>query len=202
MRRLLSFSLGGLLLAVGISVFLIRFQHAGTYVMPGGGNLLSGVLALALGGALLTPRLQQTATFWIGVLAGPVILFFALYATLAELEEVISIKAYDNAGKPANLRLWVIDYDDNPWVTMPASKSDEHSLEDGPVIMFRDGLDTCVMATRLDDREAVNNIHHRRHEKYLIQRLATQIGLFGENAGPDTVTLRLDPCPGNGSSEL
>ena len=29
----------------------------------------------------------------------------------------------------------------------------------------------------------------------MIQRLATQVGIFGETAGAETVPLRLDACP-------
>ncbi|MCZ6828417.1 MAG: hypothetical protein O7F73_02295 [Gammaproteobacteria bacterium] len=190
--------LGGLLLLVGVSVFLIRLHHDGPYAMPAGGNLFAGVLALALGFSLVAPWSQGSGKavplVWLSIVAGPVILFFALYATLAELEEVISIKAFNREGKPASLRLWVVDYDGRPWVTMPGSKSDNHGLEDGPIVMFRDGVDSCVLATRLDDRETVDDIHRRRHQKYMIQRLATVVGLFGETAGAETVTLRLDPC--------
>jgi len=197
--RSISRLLGCLLVLVGVSVFLIRLQHAGPYAMPGGGNLAAGVLALVLGFSLVAPWSRAPAIAvpltWLGILAGPVILFFALYATLAELEEVISIKALDREGNPVSLRLWVVDYEGRPWVTMPGSKSDKHGLEDGPVVMFRAGVDSCVLATRWDDREIVDNIHRRRHQKYMVQRMATQLGLFGESAGAKTVTLRLDPCP-------
>ena len=40
------------MLLVGLSVFLIRVQHAGPYALPEGGNLLAGTLALLLGGWL------------------------------------------------------------------------------------------------------------------------------------------------------
>ena len=44
---------GWLMLLVGVSVFAIRLQHAGPYALPGGGNLIAGVLALLLGGWLV-----------------------------------------------------------------------------------------------------------------------------------------------------
>jgi hypothetical protein len=200
MQQGLNRVLGSLLVLLGIAVFLVRLHHAGSYMIPGGGNLLAGVLALVIGAGLLSPWSLETGTgrvvSWIGIAVGPVVLFFALYATLAEMEEVVSIKALDRDGKPANLRLWVVDYQGAQWVTMPASKSDNHGLEEGPVTLFREGVDSCVMATRLDDREIVDDIHHRRHQKYQVQRLATTMGLFGEDANPNTITLRLDPCPG------
>ena len=43
---------GWLVLLVGVSVFVIRLQHAGPYTFPCGGNLLGAVLALLLGGWL------------------------------------------------------------------------------------------------------------------------------------------------------
>jgi len=33
-----------------------------------------------------------------------------------------------------------------------------------------------------------------RQQKYAVQRLAVRIGMFGNGPGPDTITLRLDPC--------
>ncbi len=197
-RHRIAILLGAVLFMVGIAVFGIRLHHPGPYVMPGGGNLLSGVLAMLIGGLLAVYGVRRprgaAALVWLGILGAPVILFFSLYATLAELEEVISIKAVDRAGKPANLRLWVVDVDGRPWVTMPGWKSDKHALEEEPVIMLRNGAETCVRATRIDDRDTVNAMHRRRHEKYAIQRLATVVGLFAETASDETVTLRLDPC--------
>lgn len=200
MQQVITRLLGSVLILLGIAVFLVRLHHAGVYVMPGGGNLLAGALALVLGAWLLSPWAVSPGTgqrlSWLGLAVGPIVGFFALYAILAEMEEVVSIKATDRDGKPANLRLWVVDYRGTQWVTMPASKSDNHGLEQGEVTLFRGGVDSCVLATRLDDREIVNAIHHRRHEKYQVQRLATAIGLFGEDAAASTVTLRLDPCSG------
>ena len=56
---------GWLMLLVGVSVFVIRLQHAGPYGFPRGGNLLAGALALLLGGGL--------ARAWLGAhrLAAP-----------------------------------------------------------------------------------------------------------------------------------
>jgi hypothetical protein len=199
MKLLISQVLGGVLVLLGASVFLVRLHHAGPYAIPTAGVLLSGVLALLLGLFLLSPSSQRPGIAvpitWLGIAAGPGVLFFALYATMAELEEVISLKALDREGNPADLRLWVVDYEGRPWVVMPGSKSDNHGLEEGPVVMFRNGVDVCVVATQSDDRALVDEIVRIRHQKYLVQRLATMVGLFGETAGAETVTLRLDPCP-------
>ena len=192
-------AIGWLMLLVGVSVFVIRLQHAGPYALPGGGNLLAGVLALLLGVWLVRPWLGShrlaAPLGWMALAASPIVLFFALYATLAELEEVVVLKAVDRAGQPADLRLWIVDDADAAWVTMPRSKADSHGLTEVRVELLRQGELRCVVATRLEDRAKVNEIHELRHQKYSVQRLATELGLFGRSAGEETVTLRLDPCP-------
>lgn len=190
---------GWLMLAVGVSVFAIRLQHAGPYDFPGGGNLLGGVLALGLGAFLAWGPIGigglGAVLRWAALAASPIVLFFALYATLAELEEVVVLKATHRSGAPAGLRLWVVDHEGAAWVTMPRSKADAHSLREARVELLRRGESRCVVATRIEDRAKVNRIHRMRHEKYAVQRLATSIGLFGREAGEHTVTLRLEPCP-------
>jgi len=187
------------MLLVGAAVFLIRLQHAGTYALPRGGNLLGGVLALLLGGWLARPWLAAhrlaAPLRWAALAASPIVLFFALYATLAELEEVVVLKAIDRAGRPSDLRLWIVDHAGAAWVTMPRSKADEHGLTEARVELLRQGELGCVVATRSDGRATVNEIHRLRHEKYAVQRLATSIGIFGRSAGEDVVAVRLDPCP-------
>jgi hypothetical protein len=190
---------GWLMLVVGLSVFAIRLQHAGPYAFPRGGNLLAGVLALLLGGwlarAWLGSHRLAAPLGWIALAASPIVLFFAFYATLAELEEVVVLKATDRTGQPANLRLWIVDRADAAWVTMPRSKADAHGLSEARVDLLRQGEVSCVIATRHEDRATVNEIHRLRHQKYGVQRFATAIGMFGRSAGEETVALRLDPCP-------
>jgi hypothetical protein len=122
-------------------------------------------------------------------------LFFALYATLAELEEVVVLKATDRAGQPADLRLWIVDRPTAAWVTMPRSKADAHGLSEVRVELLRQGEVRCMIATRHEDRATVNEIHSMRHQKYGVQRLAAKIGIFGREADESTVALRLVPCP-------
>ena len=198
LRIWLSGCLGTMLLLIGIAVFLIRLQHAGPYAMPAGGNLLAGIMALLAGALMLSPLARKqgrpSLLNWLILLASPVILFFALYATLAEFEEVVVIEVRDSSDQPAYLRLWVVDHNDAAWVVMPGAKSDRYQLEKGPVTLMRDGRKRCVMATRSNEQTNVNEIVRARHEKYVVQRLAESIGLFSEQATPATAALRLDPC--------
>ena len=82
---------------------------------------------------------------------------------------------------------------------MPRAKADAHGLVEARVELLRRGEVSCVIATRHDDRATVNEVHRLRHRKYGVQRLATEIGLFGRSAGDNTVALRLDPCPRDGA---
>ncbi len=190
-------AVGWLLLAVGASVFAIRLQHEGPYAIPRDGNLLAAVLALGFGVWLARPALQASrlasSLTAVVLLASPVVLFFALYATLAELEEVVVLRTSDGA----ELRLWVVDHEGMPWVTMPRSKADAHGLTvtDARAELVRNGVGRCVIAKRHEERASVDRTHRLRHEKYRIQRLATSVGLFGRSAGENTVTLSLAPCP-------
>jgi hypothetical protein len=190
---------GCAMLLLGACVFAIRLQHAGAYALPQKGNLLAGVLALLLGALLVRPWFGENGpATWLArlaLVATPVVLFFALYAVMAELEEVVILRAPDAQGEIQDLRLWIVDHDGAAWVTMPGSKADAHGLTDTRVELVRGGIATCVVATRSERREAVDRTHHLRHEKYAVQRFATSLGIFGADAAADTVTLRLTPCP-------
>jgi hypothetical protein len=184
---------------LGISVFAIRLQQPGPYAVPGGGNLLSGVLALVLGiwliGQWLGGSRLGSAINAAVLLAAPAVLFFALYATLAELEEVVVLRAPDREGVVQELRLWVVDHEGVAWVTMPAWKADEHGLDGAQVELVREGRRGCVRPRVLRDRETVDRIFRLRYDRYWVQRLATAVGVFGRSARPGVVTLQLEACP-------
>jgi hypothetical protein len=184
---------GCALLALGVAVFAVRLLHEGPYPMPQGGPLFGGLGALLLGVVLLWPAAPR----WLGRLAlatSPVVLFFGLYATMAELEEVVSLHATDSAGNPAELRLWIVDREDGEWVGMPRRKALEHSLDGARLQMLRSGETRCVVPVLHEDRATVGAIHALKVEKYAVARGAAAIGLYPREAGENSVALRLDPC--------
>ena len=189
-----------LMLAAGLFVFLIRLRHAGPYAFPEQGNLRAGVLALAIGLALATPGIARAAG-GAGALArrlllaaAPVVLFFALYATLAEVEEVVVLRATDARGAPANLRLWIADHEGTAWVSMPRWKAERHALDGARLELLRNGRTSCVVAKLSSDPADEERTFRLRDEKYAVQRLGRLLGIFGDGPSADSVTLRLDPC--------
>lgn len=187
-------ALGYGLLALGIAVFAVRLLHEGAYATPRGANLFGGLGALLLGGALVWPAAPRWLG-WLALAASPVVLFFGLYATMAELEEVVSLYATDSAGKSAELRLWIVDRADGEWVGMPRSKAIEHSLDGARVGLLRHGETRCVVPVLHVDRETVRAIHALKVEKYAVARAAAAIGLYPREARDTAAALRLDPCP-------
>jgi len=191
--------MGWLLLVVGVAVFAIRLQHD-PFAWPRRGNLLAGLMCLGLGAGLVLPWLRSHGVAgWLvrGVLvAGPVVLFFGLYSTLAELEEVVILRAPDASGEAQDLRLWIVDREGAAWVTMPRSKADAHGLEgDARAELVRDGTPRCVLVHRVEEHARVDAVHRARHDEYAVQRLATALGVFSREAAADIIALRLDPCP-------
>ena len=182
------------LLALGIAVFAVRLLHEGAYPVPRGGNLFGGLGSLLLGGVLVWPAAPRVLG-WLALAASPVVLFFGLYATMAELEEVVSLYATDSAGQPAELRLWIVDREDGEWVGMPRSKAVEHSLDGARLELLRRGETRCVVSVLHEDRTTVTAIHALKVEKYAVARGAASIGLYPREASEAAVSLRLDPCP-------
>jgi hypothetical protein len=196
-RRLLTVAriVGALLLLLAVAALAIRLRHPGPYAFPDGGPLLGVGLLLVVGGWLVFGGAVAAPLTWLALAASPVVLFYGLYITLAEFEEVVVLRVTDAAGQSTDLRLWIADRDGVPWVTMPQWKADGHALNGRRVELLRQGSIQCVVAARHDDRPSVSAIHQLRQEKYAVQRLATAIGLYGEGPGETTVALRLDPCP-------
>ena len=182
------------LLAVGIAVFAVRLSHEGAYAVPRGGNLFGGLGALLLGGLLIWPDTPR-GLGWLALAASPVVLFFGLYATMSELEEVVSLYATDSAGQPAELRLWIVDREDGEWVGMSRTKALEHSLDGARVDLLRSGETRCVVPVLHEDRPTVRAIHAMKVEKYAVASASAAIGLYPREARDAAVSLRLDPCP-------
>jgi hypothetical protein len=187
--------LGWTLLVIGVAVFAVRLRHEGAYAMPRGANLFGGLGALLLGGVLLWSAVPRGLK-WLGLAASPVVLFFGLYGTMAELEEVVSLYATDSAGRSADLRLWIVDREDGAWVGMARTKAVEHSLDGARLQLLRHGEMRCVVPVLHDDRPTVRAIHALKVEKYAVARAAAAIGLYPREARDTAASLRLDPCPG------
>jgi hypothetical protein len=182
------------LLALGIAVFAVRTLHEGAYAMPRGANLFGGLGALLLGAVLLWSAAPR-ALRWLAMAGTPVVLFFGLYATMAELEEVVSLYATDRSGQPVDLRLWIVDREDGAWVGMARAKALEHSLDGAKLELLRNGETRCVVPVLHEDRATVRAIHALKVEKYAVARGAAAIGLYPREARETAASLRLDPCP-------
>jgi hypothetical protein len=187
-------ALGGGLLILGLAVFAVRLLHEGPYAVPRGANLFGGLGALLLGALLLLGAVPPWLR-WLALAMSPLVLFFGLYATMAELEETVSLYATDSAGRPAELRLWIVDRDHGEWVGMPRWKAVEHSLDGTRVELLRGGKLRCVMAVLHEDRPTVRAIHALKVEKYAVARGAAAIGIYPREARDTAVALRMDPCP-------
>ncbi len=178
---------GLLALCAGLGAFLVPLHHAGPYGIPGRG-LVGGLLCFAISGVLLA-RSTHTIARGIALIASPIVLFFALYGALAELEEVVVLHAKD-----AELRLWIVDHGGTEWVSMQRSKAVEHSLDGAKLELLRAGMTRCVVPRIVADPIANRRTFDLRQEKYAIQRLGGVLGMFGDGPGPTTITLRLDRC--------
>jgi hypothetical protein len=186
--RFIAATMVGLLtLGAGLAAFLVPLQHAGPYGIPGRG-LVGGLLCFVISAALLA-RGTPTLARGVALAASPVVLFFALYGALAELEEVVVLYAGD-----AELRLWIVDHDGGEWVSMPRSKADQHGIDGARLELLRAGATRCVVPRIVDDPTANRRTFDLRQEKYAVQRLGGVIGMFGDGPDPETITLRLDPC--------
>jgi hypothetical protein len=186
-RSILASIVGLLTLGAGLAAFVVPLQHAGPYGIPGRG-LVGGLLCFAISGVLFargTPTLVRGAA----LVASPIVLFFALYGALAELEEVVVLYTGE-----AELRLWVVDDDGAEWVSMPRSKAEEHALDGAKLEVLRAGATRCVVPRIVDDPVANRRTFDLRQEKYAVQRLGGVLGMFGDGPSPETITLRLDPC--------
>lgn len=178
---------GVLTLLAGAAAFLVPLQHAGPYGIPGRG-LVGGLVCFAVSAVLLvrgTPVIARVVAY----AASPLVLFFALYGALAELQEVVVLYT-----EHADLRLWIVDHEGVEWVSMPRSKADENAIDGKKLELLRAGETRCVIPRIVEDTAANQRTFDLRQEKYAVQRLGGVLGMFGDGPGPHTITLRLDPC--------
>jgi hypothetical protein len=179
---------GVLALCAGLAAFLVPLRHAGPYGIPGRG-LIGGLACLAIAAALLVRRVPLLVR-GVALVALPYLLFLALYGAFAELEEVVVLYA-----PKAELRLWIVDHEGVPWVSMSRSKAQAHALDGARLELLRAGEKRCVIPRIVDDPTANQRTFDLRQKKYAVQRLGGVLGMYGDGPGPDTITLRLDPCP-------
>jgi hypothetical protein len=185
--RIAAGMVGALALCSGLAAFLVPLRHAGPYGIPGRG-LLGGLVCFAIATALLRRRTPMILR-GVALAASPFACFFALYGAFAELEEVVVLYAGD-----AELRLWIVDHEGEEWVSMPRSKAEAHALDGKRLELLRAGSTRCVVPRIVDDAAANRRTFDLRQEKYAVQRLGGVLGMFGDGPGPETITLRLDPC--------
>lgn len=186
-RSLVTTSVGALTLCAGLAAFVVPLRHAGPYGIPGRG-LVGGLLCFAISAVLLVRGTPAIARL-VALVGTPIVLFYALYGAFAELEEVVVLYAED-----AELRLWIVDHDGVEWVSMPRSKAEQHALDGAKLELLRAGTTRCVVPRIVDDPVANRRTFDLRQEKYAVQRLGGVLGMFGDGPGPETITLRLDPC--------
>jgi len=182
-----SIFVGILMLVAGLAAFAVPLHHAGPYAIPGRG-LVGGLLCFVIAAALFvrdTPKMMRI----VGLAASPVVLFFALYGALAELEEVVVLYTED-----ADLRLWIVDHDGAEWVSMPRAKAETHAIDGAKLERLRGGEKRCVVPRIVDDPIANRRTFDLRQEKYAVQRLGGMLGMFGDGPNPATITLRFDSC--------
>jgi hypothetical protein len=148
---------------------------------------VGGLLCFVISAVLFarTPRVARV----LALVATPFVLFLALYGAFAEAEEVVVLYAED-----AELRLWIVDHDGTEWVSMPRSKAETHALDGAQLEMLRAGVQRCVIPRIVDDPVANRRTFDLRQQKYAVQRLGVVLGMFGDGPGPQTISLRLDPC--------
>lgn len=186
-RSIAAWLVAALTLCAGLAAFLVPLHHAGPYGIPGRG-LVGGLLCLVVAGVLLA-RGTPTVVRRTALALTPFVLFFALYGALAELEEVVVL--YTDEG---DLRLWIVDAEGVGWVSMKRSKAQRHALDGARLELLRAGETRCVVPRIVDDAAANRRTFDLRQQKYAVQRLGGLLGMFGDGPGPETITLRLDPC--------
>jgi len=198
---------GAILLAMAVGIFAARLHHAGPYAFPLGADLAyAGLTALA---ALLLLRPPRSTDQGAGtprrrllLAASPFVFFLAAGAILHEVEEVVVVRTFDEAGGVHEARLWVVDHEGRPWVVTGQETEHARRIRANPrVQLYRAGAASCRIAEPVRGRETIVAMLERRHQKYFVQRLAVAVGVWsGDLTGIEetAVAIGFAPCPGEG----
>ena len=182
-----------ILIGFGLWIFGVRFLHAGPYSVPGSGSLIAAFACFSLAAFLILVTKPRWLV-WVAVLVSPAAIFPAIFSTMGELEEVVSLFAQDPDGGTADLRLWIVDREDGAWVGMNGEKALRYNLDGAKLEMLRLGEMTCVSPVLVEDRPTVREIHGMKVDKYAVARFSGSMGMYPLEAPETTVVLRLDPC--------
>ena len=193
LSKIVCVTLGALLIIAGLTVFGVRLLQPGPYAIPEGGSLLSGLGAIALGGFLLFADRFRVLR-WIAWGASPLLIISAMFSFVGDIEEVIILTAEDPEGQTVDLRLWVVDRDDGPWVGMGRQKAETHSLSGARLEMLRAGEYRCVTPQLDENREITKAVHAQKVQKYRAAQIFGAMGLYPLEATENTVVLHLDAC--------
>ena len=116
-------------------------------------------------------------------------LVFAVEMIAAENGEVIVLRTRDESGRTRDVRLWVVDEGDRPWVRAGHGRAGWlESLRESPdVEIVRDGITTGMRA--VPDTTARDRVNALMAEKYGWAELYTGL-LFSRE---ESIPVRLEP---------
>jgi hypothetical protein len=135
---------------------------------------------------------------------GAVVLLFGVGFALIESGEVIVLRGLSGEGHDFIARLWVVDYDGDPWVGKadPSKAKWVFRLRSNPrVELSRGDVTDCREAIPLEDRQTRREIYAYYQSKYRIPLYGSRLLglLFGSTPDPaeaeqSGVLFRLLPC--------
>jgi hypothetical protein len=142
----------------------------------------------------------KTLAVVLGVLIGLFAILFGGAFLLIESGEVIVLRTTGADGGTLDTRLWVVDYDGDPWVgnDNPEKSRWVPRVRANPVIEFVRGAATeCRRATFVDDPGSLDEVSRRIAEKYRVplygSRFIKRLSGFRLESSQG-ITIRLVPC--------
>ena len=143
---------------------------------------------------------MKTVGTALGVLIGLSALLFGGAFLLIESGEVIVLRTTGADGDTLDTRLWVVDYDGDPWVgnDNPEKSRWVPRVRHNPLVEFERGSTTeCRRATFVDDPASLDEVSRRIAEKYRVplygSRFIKRLSGFRLESSQG-VTIRLLPC--------